>query len=99
MLFAENLAASPIHKIMRKKFIPWGKSWRYVTLYELNIMLQQFPEVEYKTAGFFGAFGRNNVQRDILGKIDILTDWLIPNAWRYIVMCIASKKNNNNVDN
>lgn len=42
LLFAENLKASPMHQYLRKKYIRWGNSWRYVTLPEMDEFLSDF---------------------------------------------------------
>jgi 2-polyprenyl-3-methyl-5-hydroxy-6-metoxy-1,4-benzoquinol methylase len=36
LLFADNLAASSLHQFLRKKFVEWGNSCRYVTLCEME---------------------------------------------------------------
>ncbi|MEE8452698.1 MAG: class I SAM-dependent methyltransferase [Thermoguttaceae bacterium] len=90
--FAENLVASPIHRFIRNAFVPWGKSWRYVSIPEILGFMSVFSEVDYVTVGFLGAFGRNEFQRKILGKIDVaVIDKLAPEAWKYIIIGIAKK--------
>ncbi len=90
--FAENLVASPIHRFMRAKFVPWGKKWRYITVTEMLNFLDIFSETKYITVGFLGAFGFNEFQRTILGNIDqIIVDKLVPKTWKYIMIGIAKK--------
>lgn len=90
--FAENLVASPIHQFMRKNFVPWGNTWRYVGISEMLSYLGVFSEVKYTTVGFLGAFGLNEFQRIVLGNIDqIIVDKLVPKTWRYIIIGIAKK--------
>ncbi len=91
LLFAENLVASPLHSFFRIKFVKWGKSWRYVSLNELNNMLKYFSTFHYTSVGFWGAFGRTDLQRDILGYVDNIFCMLIPKCWRYIGIYIANK--------
>ena len=92
MWFAENLAASRLHRFGRQKFVPWGATCRYVTIGELEELLAPFDEVAYDTTGFLGAFGRSERQRDILGALDqALIAKLVPKRWRYVGFGIARK--------
>ncbi len=92
LYFAENLVASPLHKFLRKSFVQWGKSWRYVSLEEMQEFLQPFGEVEYTTIGFAGTFGRTEAQRNFLGTVDrLLLDRIVPSRWRYIMAGVARK--------
>jgi len=90
--FAENLAASPFHRFFRSRFVPWGKTWRYVTVREMLAYLSVFSEVDFTTAGFLGGFGRTPFQRTVLGSMDrLVADRLVPETWRYIMIGIARK--------
>lgn len=90
--FAENLVASPLHEFARRRFVSWGDRWRYVTLSEVQMMLRPFGSVEWATFGLAGAFGRNERQREVLGRLDRSgLDRLAPRQWRYIVACVATK--------
>jgi SAM-dependent methyltransferase len=91
LLFAENLAASPLHRYFRNHFVRWGRSWSYVDLEEMRSLLRLFSRVEYRTIGFFGAFGRSEQQRRLLSVFDRSADVVIPERWRYIVYGIATK--------
>jgi len=92
LFFAENLVASPMHKFFRKRFIRWGKTWRYVSVEEMRDFLSIFSSMRYRTIGFLGAFGRNERQRGILGAIDrAFLDSIVPKNWRYIVVGVARK--------
>ena len=42
LLFAENLIASPLHQKLRKKFVNWGSTWRYVSINEIKECLKDF---------------------------------------------------------
>lgn len=90
--FAENLRASPIHRILRRRFVPWGDSWRYLTISELKEMFGQFRALKMITIGFCAAFGRTENQRRILSVLDKppLTH-LVPPGWRYIAIGVARK--------
>jgi SAM-dependent methyltransferase len=92
LFFAENLVASPAHRLLRRRFVPWGRRWGYVSVAELRHYLAPFPSVEYETRGFAGTFGRSQAQRRLLGRLDRAgLDRLVPSTWRYIMMGIARK--------
>ena len=40
--FAENLVASPFHQVLRRRYVKWGNSWRYVTIQEMREFLLLF---------------------------------------------------------
>jgi SAM-dependent methyltransferase len=91
LLFAENLEASHIHQILRKKFVKWGSNWNYLKVKEIEQIFSSYSKVEYFTTGFFGAFGRSEIQRDVLGRIDGMFEGFIPKNKRYIVIGVAFK--------
>ncbi len=91
LLFAENLESSNLHKVVRKRFLDWGTKWNYLKYDEIEAIFSSFDNVKYETIGFFGAFGRSEKQRKILGKIDKVFKLFIPNDKRYIVYGIAEK--------
>jgi len=92
LFFAENLVGSQAHQFLRKKFVKWGNTWRYVTVPEMQEFLTPFSNVEYRTVGFAGAFGRNELQRNCLGLLDqTLFDYVAPSNWRYIIVGVAKK--------
>jgi SAM-dependent methyltransferase len=92
LLFAENLSASPLHRLLRRRYIAWGAQWRYVTIEEMRAFLAPFAHVRLDTAGFFGTFGRSERQRRALALIDrVAFDALVPPGWRYIVYGVATK--------
>ncbi|HZZ72706.1 MAG TPA: class I SAM-dependent methyltransferase [Pirellulales bacterium] len=89
--FAENLAASPLHRFSRRRWVRWGTAWRYVTIREMHDYLSVFREFRYKTVGFLGCFGRTAAQRTALGRIDRLVDKVVPPSWRYVLIGVARK--------
>jgi SAM-dependent methyltransferase len=92
LFFAENLAASPAHKFFRRKFVKWGKLWRYVTIEEMQEFLSPFSSVNTRAMGFAGTFGRSEKQRNALAVFDeILLNRLMPRRWRYILLGVAKK--------
>ncbi len=91
LLFAENLIASPLHRFVRRHFVRWGSSWRYLSLLELHELLGIFSTHELRTFGFVSAFGRSERLRRILAGMDGLFLSLIPETARYVATGIAKK--------
>ncbi len=92
LLFAENLVASPIHRTLRKMFVRWGDSWRYVTTSELRTFMSDFSSSEIHTTGVTSAFGRSESQRSLFSGFDnILMNHVCPREWKYIAFGIAVK--------
>lgn len=92
LLFAENLIASPIHQLFRKRFVRWGDSWRYISLNELKSFLQNFSSFQVKSNGFLATFGRTESQRHILARFDnLIFNHLCPENWKYIGYGVAVK--------
>lgn len=92
LLFAENLEATFFHRISRKWFIKWGKKVKYLEINRLVNLLSEFGNLKFITKGFFASFGRNEAQRQFLGKIDILIDKKIPSKWKYLIIGVLEKK-------
>lgn len=91
LLFAENLAGSSLHKFARSKTRKWGSSWNYLEYTELNLLFKDFSKTNFKTSGFFSAFGPNELMKKILGMIDSIFSWMIPRSRKYIVFGAAEK--------
>jgi SAM-dependent methyltransferase len=92
LLFAENLIASPFHQLLRKRFVNWGSSWRYVSIKEMNEFLKDFSCCDIKSTGVLGTFGRNESQRNLLSTIDeLILNKICPDNWKYIIYGIAEK--------
>lgn len=91
LLFAENLEGSVLHQFLRKRFIKWGADWNYLQLKEVDELFSKFSRFQFKTVGFFGALGRTEKQRNILGKIDSFVDPLLPKKAHYILIGVAEK--------
>lgn len=89
--FAENLAASPLHRFFRNFFVPWGRYWRYVYSKEISQFCQRFSSIYLENYGFLGAFGRSEKQRSFLGFIDACINRWVPSQWKYIVFGLARK--------
>lgn len=92
LLFAENLIASPLHQRLRKKFVNWGSTWRYVSIKEIKECLKDFSSHDIKSTGILGTLGRNESQRNFLSTIDaVLLNKICPANWKYIAYGIATK--------
>jgi len=92
LFFAENLIASAFHQSLRKRFVEWGKVWRYVSVAEMEDFLSLFSRVRYCTVGFAGAFGRSEIQREVFGILDhAVLDHVVPEDWKYIIIGVATK--------
>jgi SAM-dependent methyltransferase len=92
LFFAENLVGSPMHMFLRRKMIKWGADWRYITIDEMKDFLAPFSDVRLQMNGFAGTFGRNETQRNWLGRADkILFDPIVPDKWKYIISGVARK--------
>ena len=92
LLFAENLSASPFHQQLRKRFVNWGSSWRYVSVKEMKEFLKDFSSYQIMTNGVIGTFGRNESQRNLLSTIDeLILNKVCPENWKYIGYGIAEK--------
>ena len=92
LLFAENLRGSPLHRYFRKRFISWGNRWRYVSSDEMRAFLSPFRHMQFRTTGFFGAFGRRESQRRLLSSFDRLAvNALVPASWHYVIYGVAQK--------
>ncbi len=91
--FAENLKGSKLHQTLRSKFIPWAGRWRYLESAELDGLLNDtgFGLVMHEQYGYFGAFGRNEKQRNILALLDQIVMPVIPENMRYIYFGLAVK--------
>ncbi len=91
LFFAENLKASFIHFIFRKIFVRWNSYWRYIKINEMKEFIKMFEKKIYKTSGFLGTFGRKEIQRNFLGKLDDILELIVLPASRYIIYGIAKK--------
>jgi SAM-dependent methyltransferase len=92
LFFAENLTASPAHQFLRRRFVKWGRVWRYVSIAEMQEFLSPFSSVSTRTLGFAGTFGRSEKQRNALGIFDrLVLNRLTPSRWRYILLGVAKK--------
>lgn len=90
-VFIENLEGSFLHMYARKKFVGWGSKWYYMKLKDMIKLFDAYAHFNYHTVGFFGAFGKTEKQRQILGHFDTFIEKIIPKHNRYILIGIAKK--------
>lgn len=91
LLFAENLTGAALHSFCRRKFVPWGADWRYVTIGEISEFLRDFSRFKFQTFGVVALFGRTEWQRAVLHHADLLLSPLTPQSSRYLIYGVAHK--------
>jgi SAM-dependent methyltransferase len=91
-LFAENMRGSGVHTMLRRRFVPWGREWRYFSKEEVQYLLSDFETVELSFRGFLAAFGRREWQRRLLHGLDLFLVPLLPSSARYVGFGVATKK-------
>jgi lipopolysaccharide/colanic/teichoic acid biosynthesis glycosyltransferase/SAM-dependent methyltransferase len=94
LLFAENLRASPAHQFFRNRFVKWGRTWRYVSISELEnfFSVSSFAGHKINSTGVLAAFGRTERQRNLLSVIDRgFMNYIFPKNWKYIAYGIVEK--------
>jgi SAM-dependent methyltransferase len=92
LFFAENLIASPFHRVGRRMFVGWGKTCAYLSVPEIKELFSQFSQLKYHTLGFASTFGRSEIQRNLIGILDEkLLNKLVPESWRYLIVGVVRK--------
>lgn len=89
LLWAENLPASRLHRLLRRRFAPWASYWRYPSLAEWQAWTAGFSECHLATAGITAALGRSERQRRLLARVDAKLEAVSPRGWRYAVFGVA----------
>jgi SAM-dependent methyltransferase len=93
LLFAENLRASPMHRVLRRLFRP---AWllrrrRYPTAAENRLWCRNFREFQGETWGFLGTMVRQERLRRHLARLEVGIMPCVPREWRYIMFACARK--------
>lgn len=92
LLFIENLEGSHFHRMLRRRFVRWESTWKYLRLDEVEPLFAGFRTLDFITCGFAGCFGRTESQRWALGKLD---SWFlaraVPRSWHYVLIGVATK--------
>lgn len=91
LLFAENMAATPLHSYMKNIYGAKKNNWKYFTVNELVELFDIFDHYDYKTRVLLGCFSPNEKSRSILGHVDNIFDFF-PNNWKYIFFGAGRKK-------
>ncbi len=91
LLLAENIRGSGLHAWTRKKFTKWAAYWHYPEYKKRASLFAPFSKHHFATFGFFGAFGRSEKQRNILGAMDDVLKPIIPVSRRYILFAVVQK--------
>lgn len=91
IVFAENMKSTVLHMFLRKKIKKM--TWHYATENEIITLFSNFYLIDKQYVGFLGCFGRNESQREFLGKLDNLVfDNIIPEKYRYIGIYLFKKQ-------
>ena len=91
LLFAENLEGCLVHKIGRKIFTKWGKSWNYLKVEEIPVILKDFYKIKFRTFGVISNLFPYRL-RDFFARMDPFLEKLMPPKWRIIASVVAFKK-------
>jgi SAM-dependent methyltransferase len=93
LLFAENLVGTPLHAAARAlAYRRRGITWRFLTLAEIELLLQPFAAHEWHTTGVSAMFGLYEAQRDLLARFDTwVLNMVTPPRWRYVVYGTATR--------
>lgn len=91
VLFAENLRASFLHAYLRRAFVQWGSTWRYIASDELPRLFAGFATLQIQCYGFWAALGRSERQHTLLHGLDVVTGPMVPRSWRYVAFGCATK--------
>ena len=93
LLFAENLRASPLHRVLRRLFRPrWLlRRRRYPTAAEIRSWCGKFREFHGETWGCVGPMSREEAVRHRLARLNAVIMPLVPQEWRYIIFAWARK--------
>lgn len=90
IVFAENMKSTVLHMFLRKKIKKM--TWHYATENEILTLFSNFHLINKQYVGFLGCFGRNESQREFLGKLDNLVfENIVPERHRYIGMYLFKK--------
>lgn len=91
LLFAENLTGTPLHRFLRKRFVPWDRYWRYLHPRKDLDLFSPFATLHLRTTGLWANLGRTEAQRDLLARLDTLLIPLVPPSRRTIWYGVAYK--------
>ena len=91
LVWAENLPASRLLRLLRRRFTPWAAYWRYPSFIEWRDWTSEFAECHLASAGISAALGRTENQRRLLARVDQALQSRAPQSWHYVVFGVARK--------
>ncbi len=93
LFFAENLSSSRLHMYLRNNFVPWGNKWYYLSINEIEEILNEFETTSINTRGFFSSWVPDKYQviKLIVHYIDNLLLFISKNL-HYISYGYAKKR-------
>ena len=94
LLFAENLAATRLHRSIRRRVRAWGTYWHYLKLQELQRHLQaNFVAVSIHTTGFGCVAVPEKLPRAraAMAHVDQVLDQVLPPGFKYLAFGHAFK--------
>ncbi|MCO6483698.1 MAG: class I SAM-dependent methyltransferase [Flavobacteriales bacterium] len=91
LLFAENLEATRVHRVLRKRFTAWQGYWRYLRWPQDRDLFARFKNCDFRMFGLLANLGRSEAQRALLSRVDDLLMPVLPSAWRYAVAGVCHK--------
>ena len=91
LLFAENLRGSKWHMFFRRKYTPWGNTWRYITPEEMLDFTYKFSHISYNRYGHLACFGRDEKERSVLALVDKFLYGVLKEKYTYILFGHAIK--------
>jgi len=91
LCFLENSKASFLHSYARRKFVSWGKEWRYIKYDEMKKYLSKFSSVDMHSNGFFSAFIKRDRIKYLAYLFDNIIKLFILPRHRYVIYGIATK--------
>lgn len=84
LIFADNLAGSPLHRLTRRCFVNWSQGWHYLPLDRMPELLSELGEFGLHSGGMTGCMGRREWQRSLLASLDQkVLERVIPSSWHY----------------
>ncbi|SKA20419.1 Methyltransferase domain-containing protein [Chitinophaga eiseniae] len=85
LLFAENLQATKIHMLLRKKLVRWSSYWRYLHIKDTSSFLSPFRVKEHRSTGFIAIFLPDGILRKVAAFTDKILCPILPSSFHYIV--------------
>lgn len=93
LLFAENLAGSPLHQSLRRRTRSWASGWHYSTAAELRGALSMFDHVDFRTTGFLAVLvpDRMTGVKRAVAAVDQKLVSVVPKRWSYLSYGVATR--------